>query len=196
MRAVWYERQGPAQDVLIHGELEQPVPEVGEVCVRIIRSGINPHDTKNRSGWTRQPMPAARVVPHSDGSGVIAAVGPGVPMSRVGERVWIFRADSSREGGGTAAEFAVVPSVHAIKLPSNTSFDIGAALGVPAITAHTALFCDGPVTGQVILFIGTRLARGISSAGSNVPQAIGAAGPSRLGWVSPGIGTYLRQPEV
>src|SRR3712207_5037575 len=124
MRAVWYERQGPAHAVLINGELEEPVPSVGEVSVRIIRSGANPHDTKNRSGWTGQPMPAARVVPHSDGSGVIAAVGPGVPASRVGERVWMFRADSSRKGGGTAAEYAVVPAAHAVRLPDHTSFDV------------------------------------------------------------------------
>lgn len=154
MKAVWYERQGPAQDVLIYGDLDEPVPGIGEVSVRIVRSGANPHDTKNRSGWTGQPIPATRVVPHSDGAGVIAAVGPGVPTSRIGERVWLFRADLSRKGSGTAAEFAVVPSIHAVRLPDNTSFDIGAALGVPAITAHTALFCDGPVTGQVILIQG------------------------------------------
>ena len=154
MRAIWYTRQGAAEDVLVLGELEPPVPGISEVRVRVTRSGINPHDTKNRSGWTRQPMPAPRVIPHSDGAGIIEAVGPGVSAARIGERVWVFRADSGRKGGGTAADLAVVPSCHAIRLPDITSFDIGACLGVPAITAHAAVFLDGPVTGQTLLIQG------------------------------------------
>lgn len=154
MRAVWYTKQGPAHDVLSLGELDAPVPQLGEVLVRVTRSGINPHDTKNRSGWTKQPMPASLVIPHSDGAGVIEAVGPGVSEARIGERVWVFRADSGREGGGTAADFTIVPNAHAIGLPDRTPFDVGASLGVPAITAHAAVFSDGPVTGQTLLIQG------------------------------------------
>src|SRR5262245_17371820 len=127
MRAIFYERTGPAADVLIEGEVETPRPGAGEVLVEVAASGVNPHDTKGRSGWTGRPMPHPRIIPHSDGAGRIVAVGEGVDQSRVGERVWIFRADH-RPGMGAAAAFAVVPADSAVLLPQDVSFATGACL--------------------------------------------------------------------
>lgn len=89
MLAAWYERNGPAADVIAIGDMADPVPGPGEVRVRIAFSGVNPSDVKRRAGWRGQTMPFPRVVPHMDGAGVIDAVGPGVGARRVGERVWL-----------------------------------------------------------------------------------------------------------
>src|ERR687898_3201354 len=94
MQAVWYERNGPAREVLQCGDLPDPVPSIGEVLVRVHASGVNPSDWKTRSG--SRPMVAARVIPHSDGAGVIERAGPGVDPSRVGERVWIWNGQWKR----------------------------------------------------------------------------------------------------
>ena len=109
MRAVWYERQGPASEVLQVGELPAPEPGPGDVRVRVRLSGLNPGDTKKRRGWLGSRMPYPRVIPHSDGAGIVDAVGPGVVPGRVGRRVWVFGAQSYRPFG-TAAEFTVVPN--------------------------------------------------------------------------------------
>ena len=154
MHAAWYEKNGPAADVIAIGEIASPRPGANQVLVRIVASGANPHDTKSRSGWSGRPMPAPRVIPHADGSGVIEAAGPGVDRARIGQRVWIFRADAARPGGGTAAEFAIVDAAHAVPLPNDVDFITAAGLGVPAITAHTAVLRDGPVSGTVALVQG------------------------------------------
>jgi NADPH2:quinone reductase len=151
MRAAWYEKNGPAAEVLKLGELPVPDPGPGEVRVRVVASGLNPTDVKSRAG--SRPMGFPRVVPHQDGAGVIDAVGPGVPASRVGERVWLYTVQWQRPWG-TAAEFAVVPAARAVTLPANTSFAEGACLGIPAITAHRCLFADGPIEGQTVLVTG------------------------------------------
>jgi NADPH:quinone reductase len=153
MRAVYYERTGPAAEVLIFGEVETPRPNRHEVLVEIAVSGVSPHDTKGRSGWTGRPMPHPRIIPHSDGAGVIAAVGAGVDARRVGERVWVYRADH-RPGMGAAAAYAVVPADCAVPLPDDASFAVGAGLGVPALTAHAAVFAGGPVAGLNVLVQG------------------------------------------
>lgn len=153
MRAAWYEQQGDAQDVIQSGEMPLPQPDAGKVRVKIHASGVNPSDTKSRSGWGGIAMPYPRVIPHEDGAGVIDAVGEGVPTSRIGDRVWIYEAQRG-QAFGTAAEFVVVPSDHAIHLPENTSFAQGACLGVPAMTAHRCLFADGAIEGQTILVTG------------------------------------------
>jgi NADPH:quinone reductase len=152
MRAAWYERQGEAAEVLQLGSLEQPSPGAGEVRVRIQASGVNPSDTYGRRG-SQAPMAFPRVIPHQDGAGVIESVGPGVPADRVGERVWVYEATWNRPGG-TAAEFCVVPAQRAVRLPDQIEFDAGACLGIPALTAHRAVFADGPVTGQTVLVTG------------------------------------------
>jgi NADPH:quinone reductase len=151
MRAAWYERNGPAAEVLTVGEMPVPEPGPGEVRLRVIASGLNPTDVKSRAG--SRPMGFPRVVPHQDGAGVIDKVGPGVPASRVGERVWVFTVQWQRPWG-TAAELTVVPARLAVTLPGNTSFAEGACLGIPAVTAHRCLFADGPLGGQTVLITG------------------------------------------
>lgn len=155
MTVVWYERLGIAAEVLQLGDLPTPQPAANEVLVRIAASGVNPHDAKRRSGWTGETMQEARYVPHSDGAGTIVAVGPGVPEGRTGERVWLFGAGrGARVGQGTAAEFCALPAKRAFPLPDGVSFEAGATLGVPGLTAHRAVFCDGSVTGQTVLVTG------------------------------------------
>jgi NADPH2:quinone reductase len=151
MRAVWYERNGTA-DVLHVGEMPDPTPGPGEVRVRIVTSGINPSDWKRRQGLTRR-LEFPRVIPHQDGAGVIDRIGPGVPASRLGERVWLYQSQIGRPFG-TAAEYTVQPAAQAVPLPPNTSFAEGAGLGVPAMTAHRCVFADGPVTGKTVLVTG------------------------------------------
>src|SRR4051812_20153459 len=110
MKAAWYERKGPAGEVLQVGDLPRPEPAAGEVLVAVRASAVNPSDTKGRGGARGNTvMPFPRIVPHQDGAGVIEAVGPGVPESRVGERVWVYEAQLGRPFG-TAAEFTTVPA--------------------------------------------------------------------------------------
>ena len=123
------------------------------MLVEIAVSGVSPHDTKGRSGWTGRPMPHPRVIPHSDGAGVIVGGRRRRRSSRVGERVWVYRADH-RPGMGAAAEYAVVPADCAVPLPDDVPFAVGAGLGVPALTAHAAVFAGGPVTGLDVLVQG------------------------------------------
>jgi NADPH2:quinone reductase len=177
MRAAWYERQGAPEDVLQIGSLERPEPGAGEVLVRVHASGVNPSDTYGRSG-RNAPMAFPRIIPHQDGAGVIEAVGADVPTQRVGERVWVYEATWNRPGG-TAAEFTVVPSRRAVKLPDNTDFDAGACLGIPALTAHRALFADGPVDGHTILVTG-----GAGAVGSAAIQLAKWAGAHVISTVS------------
>lgn len=154
MRIACYERFGPPHDVLRLGEAPVPQPDAGEVLVAVALSGINPHDTKKRSGWLGRPMQAPRVVPHADGAGVVAAIGEGGDPARVGERVWFFRADAARRGQGSAAAYVVLPAAHAVRLPDAVPFEAGASLGVPALTAYAAVFGDGPIAGLTVLVQG------------------------------------------
>lgn len=144
MRAAWYDRPGPAAEVLVVGELRDPEPGPGEVRVRVRLSGVNPGDTKKRLAWTGAAMPCPRVIPHSDGSGVVDAVGPGVDPARVGRRVWVHGAQSYR-ANGTAATYVVLPQHLAVDLPDEVSDELGACLGIPGITAHRSVYGDGPV---------------------------------------------------
>jgi len=153
MQAAWYERQGPASDVLIVGEMPSPEPGEGEVRIRVSASGINPGDVKKRQDTFGMGMSYPRVIPHSDGAGVIDRVGKGVPASREGERVWCLGAQSYRPFG-TAAQFVVVPAEQAIPLPDAVPFEQGACLGIPGITAHRAVHVAGSVPGQVVLVQG------------------------------------------
>jgi NADPH:quinone reductase len=152
MRAACYSETGKAADVLVVREIPRPEPGPGEVLVRVYASGINPTDYKARSGAVPRPIDDFQV-PHHDGAGVIEAVGSGVDSGRVGQRVWLFLAAAGRRWG-TAAEWTVVPERQAVPLPDNASFELGACLGVPAVTAHYCLFCDGPVDGQAVLVSG------------------------------------------
>jgi NADPH:quinone reductase len=153
LRAVWYDRQGPAAEVLQAGDLPAPEPGPAEVRVRMTRSGVNPGDTKKRRGWLGSSMPFPRVIPHSDGAGVVESVGRDVDPARVGRRAWVFGAQSYRPFG-TAAQLTVVPEEQAVDLPDEVSEDLGACLGIPGVTAHRAVFGDGPVRGRTVLVQG------------------------------------------
>jgi NADPH:quinone reductase len=163
MIAAWYDRQGPAADVLRVGELPAAEPGQGEVRVRLSLSGISPGDIKKRQAWLGSVMAFARIIPHSDGAGVIEAVGPGADAARIGGRVWVFGAQSYRPFG-TAAQTTVVPAALAVDLPDGVSSEAGACLGIPGITAHRAVFADGPVDGQAVLVHGVRGAVGSLAA--------------------------------
>src|SRR5580693_5320658 len=153
MRAAWYERQGPANEVLIVGEMPDPRPGAGEVRIRIAASGINPGDIKKRQDSFGLGMPYPRVIPHSDGAGVVDLVGDGASAEWEGRRVWCYGAQSYRPFG-TAAEYTTVPLQQAVPLPEAVSFEQGACLGIPGITAHRAVFVGGPVEGRTVLVQG------------------------------------------
>ncbi len=160
MRAAWYEKQGPPQDVLTVGEMPDPVPGPGEVRIRIAASGINPGDVKKVTDIFGIGMPYPRVIPHSDGAGIVDQVGAGLPNGLVGQRVWCFGAQSYRPFG-TAAEFTVVPADHVAPLADNISFETGACLGIPGITAHRAVHVAGPVDGRTVMIQGAGGAVGL-----------------------------------
>jgi NADPH:quinone reductase len=150
MRAAWWEKNGPAAEVLTLGEMPTPSPGSGEVLVRVMASGVNPSDVKSRLG--RAPA-FPRIIPHSDGAGVIEAVGEGVPAARVGQRVWLWNGQWKR-AFGTAADYFCAPAAQAVELPENTDFAAGACFGIPALTALHGCLTDGGVSGQAVLVQG------------------------------------------
>jgi NADPH:quinone reductase len=152
VRAASYDRYGPAAEVLVVRDVERPVPGPGEVLLKVALSGVNPTDWKSRSGATPRPIDGFQI-PHHDGAGVIEAVGDGVDPARTGQRVWLWLAAAGRRWG-TAAEWTVVPQDQAVPLPDGASLELGASLGVPAMTAHWCLFADGPVSGKTVLVAG------------------------------------------
>ncbi|HTW20386.1 MAG TPA: NADPH:quinone reductase [Mycobacteriales bacterium] len=152
MRAALYKEYGAASDVVRIEEVDRPEPGPGEVRVRIAVSAVNPTDWKSRSGATPRPIDGFQI-PNQDGAGVIDAVGEGVDAGRIGERVWVWMASAGRRWG-TAAEYTVVPGEQAVRLPDAASFDLGASMGVPAMTAHRCLFADGPIDGRTVLIAG------------------------------------------
>src|SRR5215469_4209552 len=153
MKAAWYEKQGPAQEVLTVGEMPDPQPGPGELRIRIAASGINPGDIKKREDAFGVGMPYPRVIPHSDGAGQVDQVGEGISSEWVGRTVWCYGAQSYRPFG-TAAEFTVVPLDPVAPLPENVSPDQGACLGIPGITAHRAVHVAGDVAGRTVLVQG------------------------------------------
>jgi NADPH2:quinone reductase len=159
MRAVVYSQTG-GPDVLRLVERPAREPGRGEVGVKVRVSGVNPTDWKARRGGGELPFP--EVVPNQDGAGTIDAVGEGVPASRVGERVWLWEAAWQR-ADGTAQEFVLIPGRQAVRLPDAVSFDSGASLGIPALTAHRCLtvselgprqLMPGALAGQIVLVAG------------------------------------------
>jgi NADPH2:quinone reductase len=152
MRAAYYESVGPAAEVIRIGERPTPQPGPGEVRVRIHSSGVNPSDVKTRAG-ARGALAHPCVIPHSDGAGVVDAVGSGINPSRIGERVWTWNA-AWRRPFGTCAQFVCLPSAQAVALPAGTEFEAGACLGIPAMTACHAALGDGPLDGQTVLVTG------------------------------------------
>src|SRR3954454_971792 len=163
--------------------MAEPEAGPGEVRVRVALSGVNPGDTKKRGDWLGSRMPFPRIVAHSDGSGVIDAVGQDGDRSRIGQRVWVYGAQSYRPFG-TAAQFTVVPAEQAVPLPPEVSDDIGACLGIPGITAHRAVFGDGPVAGQTILV------QGVLGAVGTLAAQLARWGGATV------IGTVLRESDL
>ncbi|MGW3690615.1 NADPH:quinone reductase [Streptomyces sp. NPDC005125] len=171
MLASWYDAQGPADEVLHVGELPVPRPGPGEVRVRVTVSGVNPGDTKKRRGWLGSTMPFPRVIPHSDAAGVVDAAGEGVDARRIGQRVWVYGAQSYRPFG-TAAQYTVVPTDLAAPLPDHLGDELGASLGIPGITAHRTVFADGPVDGKYVLVHG--VLGGVGSLAAQLAHWAGA----------------------
>jgi NADPH2:quinone reductase len=153
MQAAFYESTGPARDVLQVAELPDPEPGPGELRVRLRWSGVNPSDVKSRAGLRSKVLAFPRIVPHSDGMGVVDAIGAGVAPSRIGERVWVWNAAWGR-AWGSAAQYVVLPQAQAVPLPANVSDEAGACLGIPALTALHAVLTAGGVTGQRVLVAG------------------------------------------
>ena len=152
MQAAWYAAIGSAEEVLHVGEIDDPSPLAGEVLVEIKTSGVNPSDVKIRAG-ARGELQFPRIIPHSDGGGIIIKVGEGVSEDRVGERVWIWNGAFGR-AHGTCAEQMALPSSQAIAMPEDVSFETAACLGIPAATAYYGVFSDGSVEDQTILITG------------------------------------------
>jgi len=153
MKAAWFEAFGPAQDSIQLGEFKTPVAGPGEVLVKIKTTGVNPSDVKKRAGAFPNLLDNGPVIPHSDGAGIIEAVGEGVDPARVGERVFVYQAQYGRLLG-SAAEYVAIESSRAPKLPDNTSFEVGAVIGIPIMTAHRCVFADGSVEGKTLLITG------------------------------------------
>ncbi len=153
MRAAWYEKFGAAREVLKVGDMDTPSVGPGEVLVRLHTSGVNPSDTKKRAGSFPNLLDDGFVIPNSDGAGVIEAVGKDVARARIGERVWVYQAQFARRFG-TAAGYVALDARRAVPLPENTDFEVGACLGIPAMTAHRCVFADGDVSGQTVVITG------------------------------------------
>jgi NADPH2:quinone reductase len=129
--------RGGESDVMSLIERPDPDPGPGEVRVRVLRSGVNPTDWKARQNGAAQ-LPFDLQVPNQDGAGVIDAIGPDVSSARIGQRVWIWEAAYGR-AEGTAQDYVVLPSRHAVGMPDHVPFDVGASLGIPFLTAHRCL---------------------------------------------------------
>ena len=153
MKAIKFEKFGEASNVLQLSDETDPRPGPDEVLVSIETSGVNPSDVKKRAGSPADLLDDGFVIPHSDGAGVIIDVGDNVSRERIGQRVWIYQAQYGRRFG-TAAEAAAIDSRRAPQLPDVASFEVGACLGIPAMTAHRCVFADGDVDGQTILVTG------------------------------------------
>jgi NADPH:quinone reductase-like Zn-dependent oxidoreductase len=153
MKAAWFESFGSPADALVVGDVEKPNVSSGEVLVKMFTSGVNPSDTKKRAGAFPNLLDGGFVIPHSDGAGVIEAVGKGVDSSRIGQRVWVYQAQYGRRFG-TATEYVAIDANRAPLLSDKATFAVGAILGIPVMTAHRCVFADGDIHGKTILVTG------------------------------------------
>lgn len=177
MKAIWYDRTGPARDVLQYGDLPTPVAGQGQALIRIRASGVNPSDAGMRGG--PGPMAYPRITPNSDGAGVVEAVGPGVSKSWVGKRVWFYNGQRNGRAFGSAAEYIELDTDLLSELPDSVSFAEGATLGIPCMTAHRSLFLAGPVQGRTVLVTG-----GAGAVGHYAVQLAHWAGATVIATVS------------
>lgn len=175
MKAAWYKSNGEARDVLEFGEIATPSPGAGEVLVRLRTSGVNPSDVKSRRA---RPLTDTRIVPHSDGAGIIEMVGVGVDEALVGERVWIWNGQWNR-AFGTAAEFIALPADQVVRLPERVDFNAGACMGIPGLTALHAVKLHGDIAGKTLLITGAA-----ASVGYYAVQIAKAEGASVIGTAS------------
>ena len=152
MKAAWYEKTGDAADVLKVGELPDPSPGSNEVLISVKTSGVNPSDVKTRAG-ARGDLQFSRIVPHSDGAGIIVDVGKNVDSNRIGERVWIWNAAYGRPNG-TCAELISLPENQAVAMSDHVSFEAAACLGIPASTAYYGIFAEGSVQNKTLMITG------------------------------------------
>ncbi|QMU75810.1 NADPH:quinone reductase [Streptacidiphilus sp. PB12-B1b] len=185
MKAIVYTQSG-GSDVLELRERPVPEPGPGEVRVAVRLSGVNPTDWKSRSAGRAEP----EQVPNQDGSGVVDAVGAGVDPARVGQRVWLWEAAYQR-ADGTAQEYLTLPEQQAVPLPEHASFELGAGLGIPAMTAHRALTlgADGPQR----LAPGALAGRTVLVAGG--AGAVGNAAIQLARWAGATVLTTVSSPE-
>lgn len=183
MKAGWYERNGAAKDVLHVGEMPDPRPSSGEVRIRLHASGVNPSDVKSRRS---RPLAGPRVIPHSDGAGIIDEVGEGVDRGRIGERVWTWNGQWRRPFG-TAAQHIVLPAGQAVRLPDNVGYDAGACMGIPLLTAIHAVRLHGDIAGKALLVTGAA-----SSVGHYVVQIAKAGGATVIGTASAARADHAR----
>lgn len=177
MRAIWYERTGPAREVLELGERPTPQAGQGQALIRVRASGVNPSDAGMRAGPA--PMAYPRITPNSDGAGVVEAVGPGVSEAWVGKRVWFYNGQRNGRAFGSAAEYIELDVDLLSELPDAVSFAEGATLGIPCMTAHRSLFLAGPVQGRTVLVTG-----GAGAVGHYAVQLAAWAGASVIATVS------------
>ena len=184
MKAVWYEKLGDAKDVLQIGQIDDPSPDSNEVLISVKTSGVNPSDVKTRAG-ARGELQFSRVIPHSDGAGIIVDVGKNVNPNRVGEKVWIWNAAFGRPNG-TCAELIALPEDQAVAMNDNVSFEAGACLGIPASTAYYGIFANGSVENKTLMvtggagavgFYGIQLAKW---AGANVISTVSSEKKAKI----------------
>jgi NADPH2:quinone reductase len=178
MRAAYYTQLDAARDALRLGEIDTPAPGPGEIRVRVHVSGINPSDWKARLRGRGASLPFPLIISHSDGAGIIDAVGEGVEARRVGQWVWVLNAQWKRPFG-TAAEYVVLPQKYIIPLPNGVDLAHDACFGIPFLTAQRAITFDGAVTGQTLLIVG-----GAGAVGHHAIQAAKAKGARVLTTVS------------
>lgn len=174
MKAAAYTRTGPARDVLAIDEIDTPEPRPGEVRIKLSWSGVNPSDVKTRAGVRSTTLPFPRIVPHSDGIGIIDQVGDGIDPGLIGQRVWTWNAAWGR-AEGTAAQYIALPAGQAVSLPDNIPDEVGACLGIPALTAWHAVHMDGGVMGKRVLVAG-----GAGAVGHYVVQMARLAGAAQV----------------
>ncbi|HYD63043.1 MAG TPA: NADPH:quinone reductase [Noviherbaspirillum sp.] len=174
MRAATYTRTGPAREVIAIEEIDTPEAGPGEVRVKLAWSGVNPSDVKTRAGLRSPILPFPRIVPHSDGAGVIDQVGEGIASERIGQRVWTWNAAWGR-ADGTAAQYVTLPARQAVLLPEGIPDDVGACLGIPALTAWHAVHMDGGVANKSVLVAG-----GAGAVGNYAVQMARLAGAAQV----------------
>ena len=184
MKAVWYEKLGDAKDVLQIGHIDDPSPDSNEVLISVKTSGVNPSDVKTRAG-ARGELQFSRVIPHSDGAGIIIDVGKNVNPNRVGEKVWIWNAAFGRPNG-TCAELIALPEDQAVAMNDNVSFEAGACLGIPASTAYYGIFANGSIENKTLMITGGAGAVGFYGiqlakwAGANVISTVSSEKKAKI----------------